>query len=149
MNVLREFTIRRVSSYHHGTFGALLDGPLPFALTVEPPWKDNEPNISCIPEGVYICESVNSVHFGSTFEVMDVPDRTLIRFHGGNLGVGDEKRAIDPDTKGCPVIGEEFGFLYGLPAVLSSQRGFREFKQRTAELNRFRLKIENFPEKTT
>lgn len=52
--------------------------------SVERPWLQNQPNISCIPEGFYKCRRVDSPKFGDTFEVTGVPNRTHILFHVAN-----------------------------------------------------------------
>lgn len=143
MSNLKHFIIRRVSESEFGTFGVILDEGLPFALTVEPFWQNNAPDISCIPPGKYLCKRIESPRFGDTFEITNVPGRTHILFHWGNFGSGDKSRLIESDTKGCVVIGEEFGVLHDIPAVLSSKRGFREFKKRTESLDEFYLTIEN------
>lgn len=125
----------RVSQSEMGTFGVLLQGKTAFAVTAERPWMNNEPSVSCIPPGEYLCKRVASPRFGNTFEVMGVDRRSHILFHGGNT--------IE-DTHGCILVGEEFGAMKGLPAVLSSQRGFTEFKERTADVDEFLLVIEEF-----
>jgi len=141
MNI-REFTLKRISSAQHGTFGVLLDGETQFALTVEPPWKNNAPFISCIPFGRYVCERVQSRYWGNTFTVRGVLNRTYIRFHWGNYGgLHGGLLQQGPDTKGCIVVGEEFGTLDSVPALLSSKRGFREFLERTAGIDKFYLNI--------
>jgi len=113
-------TIKRVAQTDEGTFGVLIDNyGTPFALTIERPWLDNQPSVSCIPEGNYTCQRVNSPHFGDTFEVLNVPNRSHILFHKGNL--------MD-DSHGCIIVGEQFGVLEGKAAVLSSKAGYNEFK---------------------
>ena len=132
---MKHFTLLRLPQIEDGTFGILLDGFIeqtPFALTVERPWMNNQRGISCIPVGEYICKRVNSPKFGNTFEVINVPGRTAILFHKGNLAM---------DSHGCLVIGEEFGILKEKTAVLSSGRGFREFLERTQNLIEFKLEI--------
>lgn len=124
----------RVAYTEHGTFGVLLDGGIPFCLTIERPWRDNKRNISCIPTGVYRCRRVASPKFGDTFKIMNVPGRSHILFHKGNLM---------EDTHGCVVTGEEYGLLGDEIAVLSSGRAFAEFKQRTKDVNEFELEIKN------
>lgn len=129
---MKQFFLKRVANTDHGTFGVLLEGAIPFAVTLEPPWRDNKENESCIPDGMYRCKRVLSAKFGDTFEIIDVEGRELIRFHWGN----DED-----DTLGCPLIGEEFGILKGKPAILRSGKGFDEFMQRLEGENEFALNI--------
>lgn len=103
---------------NEGTFGALIVGGSPVCLTLEPYHRGNAKNISSIPSGQYICKRVESPTYGNTFEVTDVEGRSHILFHWGNR---------DDNTEGCILLGEEFGFLYGDEAVLSSKRAFLEF----------------------
>jgi len=65
-------------------------------FTLELPWLDNKRNISCIPQGVYKVRKRYSQRFGDHFEVLGVPDRTLILFHVGNF---------PDDTDGCILPG--------------------------------------------
>ncbi len=118
----------RVSTMENGTFGVLLDGAMPFAVTLEPPWVDNQKNISCIPKGEYQCESVNTERFGYTFMVKDVPNRTGILFHKGNY---------EDDTAGCILVGEQFEN----DGVLASRAGYREFMARLSGCHNFTLEI--------
>lgn len=137
-----DFTLKRVTSTKYGTFGVLIHWEEQFALTAEPPWKDNRTYVSCIPAGKYICKLTDSPKFGRTYLLQDVPDRSHILFHKGNFGanVVDNQRS---STKGCILIGEEFGRLDGEPALLSSARGFTEFLQRTSTLSQFIIRIQN------
>lgn len=70
---------------HHesadGTWGALVaDG---FAsLTIELPWRENLPNVSCIPFGRYVCTWCWSPAFGRYRYLLEgVPNRSGIRIH--------------------------------------------------------------------
>ena len=119
-------TIVRVSSNErNGTHGVLLDQGVPFALSLEPPDKNNQPFISCIPAGVYTCKNIMSSRFGATYEVTDVPGRSSILFHKGNF---------TKDTAGCVLVGEQFEVVGASEsAVLSSGKGFGEFMTRMGE----------------
>lgn len=123
----------RVGYTEKGTFGVLLYGEYPFAVTVERPWKENSRRISCIPEGIYVCKRVLSPKFGDTFEVTNVKDRSHILFHKGNLS---------DDSEGCIIVGEQFHFWSdGRPAIVSSKEGFEEFAYLTRHVNEFLLDI--------
>ena len=105
-----------------GTFGVLLEGDVPFALTLEPPWKNNEPFVSCIPANAYSGSAINSPKFGNTYQLNDVQGRTHILFHKGNFG---------KDTQGCILVGEQYGMDNdGDPIITSSRAGFNEFMRR-------------------
>lgn len=127
-----KMTLVRVAETPFGTFGVLMDGGLPFCLTVERPWKNNVRNVSCIPEGEYVCRAVKSPKFGNTFEVCGVPGRSAILFHKGNLM---------EDSHGCIILGERFDLLADVPAVLSSGDAMKEFLMRTATVDEFDLKV--------
>jgi len=115
---MKKFYLIRISDTKYGTFGVLVDSSMiPFALTLEPEWQFNKRDVSCIPTGMYTCLRKRSQKYNTVFEVKDVQDRTDILIHMGN---------VEEDTKGCILVGEEFGVLNGKPAVLSSKRGFIE-----------------------
>jgi hypothetical protein len=123
----------RVGSSERGTFGVLRRGEVPFALTLEQPWRDNAQNLSCIPAGSYLCQRVRSPRFGDTFEVLNVPGRTHILFHKGNT--------VD-DTEGCILVAEEFSGTFEHPMIVSSERGFKEFLSLLAGQSSFELGIQ-------
>lgn len=129
---MRKFKLIRVAYTPDGTFGVLNDDGVPFCLTLEREWNNNERGESCIPTGTYVCRRVQSPRFGDTFEVCDVPGRSHILFHKGN---------IEDDSHGCVITGEEYGKYKDKIAVLSSGKAYREFKQRTDGINEFELKI--------
>ena len=41
--------LKRIALTERGTFGVLLDNGVPFAVTLEREWMNNEPSVSCIP----------------------------------------------------------------------------------------------------
>lgn len=124
----------RVGQSNRGTFGVLRHGQIPFALTLERPWENNETNISCIPAGRYTCRRVRSMRFGDTYEVNNVPGRTHVLFHKGNY---------ISDTQGCILVGEEFSGTWDRPFIASSERGFLEFRKLLNDIPEFELVISN------
>lgn len=125
--------ISRVGYTINGTFGVLLDAnDYPVCVTLENPWKDNQPSVSCIPAGSYEAMPVNSPKFGPTWEVIDVEGRTHILFHKGNTHL---------DTHGCILVGSRYGQLSGIPAVLESNTAFVHLMAEWAELTIFPLDI--------
>lgn len=81
--------------------------------TLENPWLNNVPEVSCIPEGVYKVEPYSSKKYGDVWQVLDVPKRSYILFHVGNL---------EANTKGCILVGEAYGFIYEQLAVTNSRK---------------------------
>lgn len=130
---MKVLTLNRLKEKEGGTFGVLSDEHYYFCLTLEPYWKDNQTDISCIPKGEYVCRRHSSEKYGEVWKVCDVPNRTDILIHKGNLA---------NHTKGCILLGEEFGILCDLPAVLSSGRGYAEFTHVLRNENEFKLVIE-------
>ena len=116
---MRQAKLTRVSSSESaGTFGVLVVDGFPICGTLEPRWKMNEPNISCIPAGQYRCRRVQSPTYGDTFEVTGVHGRSHILFHAGNW---------DHNTKGCILLGEQFGKLAGESALQCSRQAVDDF----------------------
>lgn len=70
--------------------------------TLEPSWRGNEQERSCIPAGDYQLRERSSVKFGNHLAVVGVPDRTAILVHVGNYRV---------DTKGCILVGDKLADL--------------------------------------
>lgn len=68
-------------------------------FTLELPWRNNEKNVSCIPEGVYTINPRKSDKYGKHFIINNVPNRSYILLHHGNYS---------SDTSGCILVGTEF-----------------------------------------
>ena len=97
--------------------------------SLENPWLDNRPNISCYPEGAYLCrwlERSGSGKYKRVWHVTDVPGRSGILWHAGNT--------VD-DTLGCTLPGLTHGTLYGKPAVLSSGAGLNAMREELESLD--------------
>lgn len=122
------------------TYGVLLreDG-VPFALTLERPWLDNQRSVSCIqpPADTYRAVRHKSPRFGETFLLQDVPGRSEILFHKGN---------IDDDTHGCILVGEQFNPVLGEDGITASKEGFAEFMATVRGLNEIEVAILNYKE---
>ena len=81
--------------------------------TIERPWKNNAPNVSCIPEGKYVCQPFSGSRFQNVIQVMDVPDRTFILIHVANF---------PHDVEGCIGVGDRFVSDALEPAVYNSKK---------------------------
>ncbi len=106
-------TKRFCMSEEMGTFSKLFYLNEVFHV-VEPPWMDNKPNYSCIPNGEYALIPYTSERHGETFKLVNIElkvypeeagedDRFDIILHSGNTVL---------DTAGCPVVGKDLGFDY-------------------------------------
>jgi hypothetical protein len=122
-----KLTLVREGSTDEGTFGRIdLPGGT-FVVTGELPAKGNLPQISCIPEGQYICRWVHSEREGMCFEVSDVPNRNHILLHAANW-MGDASKGYKCQLLGCIAIGLEVGELEGQKAVMYSKAGLTHFE---------------------
>ncbi len=85
--------IKRLDQNSECTFGALsVDGNL-ICFTLELPYKNNKPNISCISIGKYKYEVYKSKRFNrDCIRILNVYNRTNIIIHPGNYIT---------DTEGC------------------------------------------------
>ncbi|MBU8883053.1 hypothetical protein KSK37_08165 [Kaistella sp. DKR-2] len=79
-----------------GTNGILRFNGIELCKTVELPWQDNRPRVSCIPEGKYRLRRRLSPRFKEHFEVMDVKDRKYILFHAANDAGKELRGCIAP-----------------------------------------------------
>ena len=120
-----ELVIQRDPSTYTYTEGLLFIDKVLFCKTLELPWKNNEPQISCIPSGEYQIEVQRSNHFSEKFGVdvflpcvKNVPGRSGVEIHGGNSPA---------DSLGCILVGSERPGP-GLLAVSQSQK-LRELLQ--------------------
>lgn len=116
----------------YGTFGILLINAQVFCVTLEPPDKENIRNVSSIPAQQYNCHRYSSSKYGETFKVMNVPSRSDVLFHAGN---------ISKHTKGCIILAQYFGKLKGNKAVLNSGNTFKEFMRLMKGYDSFHLTI--------
>ena len=109
--------------------------------TLELPWKNNQRNISCIPEGHYDVVPHVSPTFGKCYWIKDVKDRSEVLFHVGNYAGSKNPKTGKPDIRGCVLVGKEFVDLDGdgLADITSSKETFA--KLLAAAPNGFVLEI--------
>jgi len=106
-----QFTITRTATSDEGTVGTgTLDTGENFA-TLELPWRDNKPLVSCIRSGQYRALMTWSNRFQrNLYHLLDVPMRSAIRIHPGNFA-GDSSKGWRTDVDGCILLGYEIGTL--------------------------------------
>ena len=140
---MRRLTLTRFASTKDGVFGRLGDW-----YTIEEEHQGNRPNISCIPAGTYDCTRSTYNRGGyETFEVLDVPKRTFIKFHIANT---------EEDLNGCIGLGMDLGVLSVTDedsrrpahklAVLRSRTAFTEFITSLDGVDQFVLEIIEYGE---
>lgn len=97
------------------TIGVLYVNGATECFTLELPWKDNLPDVSCIPAGTYDVLLQFSPRFNRIMpHLQAVPNREDILLHWGNFPA---------DTEGCILVGEK----RGNDSVLDSVEAFSEF----------------------
>lgn len=81
--------------------------------TIELPWLDNKPQISCIPKGVYNVVYRESAKYPRHYHIQNVPNRSFILIHQANY-VGSKNPATrKPDLLGCIGVGRGYADLNG------------------------------------
>lgn len=113
MNII----LQRLVGGDGGVFGVIIKDGRPMFTTLEPPWKNNQQDVSCIPPGTYKCKKSFSNKFQrALFELVDVPDREVVKIHVGNS---------IRDTEGCILL----GMSYSLSdyAIINSKLAFDNF----------------------
>jgi len=122
----------RLESTDEGTFGIIThQGKWWYAL--ELPYRNNKPNISCIPTGEYKVSLRFSPHFKKKlYHIKNVPHRSFILFHGANFA-GDVTKSYQTHLQGCITLGKRVGKSknkYGImqKCVLSSRQAIAEFQ---------------------
>jgi len=120
-------------NYEQGaTIGTIIVSGETIGFTMELPWYGNKKNISCIPEGEYVCKKHDSATFGDVYEVCDVFGRSNILFHVGN--------SIE-DTEGCILLGKYVGHENGKRWLYESKNALRTFKDHLFGYDEFLLII--------
>ncbi|NDF13445.1 MAG: hypothetical protein EB060_11615, partial [Proteobacteria bacterium] len=84
------------------------------------------------PTGRYQLTRHYSPKFGETFLVERVPNRSHILFHRGN---------IQADTRGCILVGMEFGVTMGASMITESRDAFEWFLRYLASVDEAELVI--------
>ena len=83
-----------------GDFVATENGTVIFSCkTLELPWLNNQRSISCIPTGSYSVVKRTSDKYGTHFQLLNVPDRSMILIHSGNYYT---------QTQGCILVGSGY-----------------------------------------
>lgn len=114
--------IVRQPSEDSGTLGAWYDDQgNKLCYTIELPWHNNHPQLSCIPTGTYEFAAYVSPKHGTVWMAHNVPDRSFIEIHPANLA---------SELLGCIGVGDTIGTIDGQPAVLNSRNTFKMLESR-------------------
>jgi hypothetical protein len=128
-------TVERFAYTPFGTFGRLTFSDFE-CFTVERPWENNEPDVSCIPVGTYPLDPNAHYHRGNydCCEILEVEGRTLIKIHIANT--------LD-DVKGCIGVGSKLGWVHWKWAVENSRNTFFQLMSRVIDLQPDKIEIRN------
>ena len=97
-----------------GLFGVISLNNDPVCWSLEPPWRMNKINESCVIPGVYLYKHYLSPKFKRMcISLSDVYNRSYVSIHQGNLL---------EDTNGCILVGMSIGHLKGHRAVKESNK---------------------------
>jgi len=119
---MQELKLKREIISNKAILGTIELDNTELCRTLENPWLNNRPYISCIPAGKYIAKKYSSEKYPNVWELQNVNGRSKILIHNGNL---------EKHTQGCILVGATWGFIDDELAVLNS----------TATLNRIRKKL--------
>ena len=125
-----DIILKRFCYHPQGTLG-VIDFAGERFYTIERPWRENKPYVSCIPTGSYMMRRRESPRFGETWHVLDVEDRTHILIHVANF---------PNDVQGCIGLGKKL--MNDRIAVASSKAAMKDFEALTRDLD-WRLVISN------
>jgi len=127
---MKRAVLLREPDDNEGTFGRMLLDTGDVFDMIELPDRDNNRNISRIPEGEYRVSAYQSSRFGNVYKVEPVEGRTDIRIHAGNFA-GDEAQGFRTDSSGCLLVGSGRGKLNGQKVVTGSRKALMKLKSIT------------------
>ena len=132
---MEKINLIRKEFYTTCTRGHLLVRDTVFYI-LELPWRDNLPNISCVPTGeyevVYLPVS-SSGKYKNVYLLRNVPGRGGVLIHNGNI--------VD-HTHGCLLIGLSLTTMAGRLAIANSRTALFNFTNLLNQKN-FTLQIAN------
>lgn len=76
--------LTRFAQLPDATLGRLEIAGGPTLFTIERPWQNNEPYVSCVPPGVYPLEWDTTGRIKNTVRLRDTEPRTQINIHAAN-----------------------------------------------------------------
>ncbi|MFT6841386.1 MAG: hypothetical protein ACJASR_000146 [Psychroserpens sp.] len=116
---MQQIVLRRFLLSNKAFIGKLYLDKQCIAVTLENPWLDNEPFISCIPKGDYEVNKYSSKKYPNVWELQNVDGRSKILIHNGNK---------EKHTQGCILVGDKWGNLSDELAVLNSKKTLNKLR---------------------
>ncbi|WP_340152415.1 DUF5675 family protein [uncultured Marivirga sp.] len=117
-----------------GTNGSLRYGSEKICHTIELPWKENQPFISCIPEGKYLLEKRITHERGFHLILKSVPGRSWILIHPANDARTELEGCIAP-------VSELTGIGKGIRSSEAMDRLLEAFEEAQEKQNHIYITI--------
>ena len=117
---MKSAILLRTETGDQGTFGKITTDSGFMCYSGELPWRNNEPEKSCIPEGKYRCNWRFSPKHGLCYHVEGVPGRSNVEIHSANW-MGDKAQGLKCELLGCIAPGVSVDVLDGQRAVIRSK----------------------------
>jgi hypothetical protein len=117
------------------TLGVVRINGVTIFASLELPYRNNAPRISCIDNGKYDCQLVKSPKFGEVYEITHVPGRSEILIHPGNTV---------RDIQGCVLLGLGHYYDKGQSSVFSSKIAIERFRSLIGTPS-FALEVRSIP----
>ena len=110
--------------------------------TIELPWMNNQPQISCIPIGTYNVVYRESAKYPRHYHIQNVPARSWILIHQANYVGSKNPNTRKADLLGCIGVGRGYADLNG-DGIVELTRSNATLKQMLAVIgtNSFTLTI--------
>ena len=124
-----ELILQREDSEEDGVYGTLRFPDGTSLNTLELPWRDNLPRMSCIPPGTYPCSMRKSATFGEAYEVGKVPGRSAVLIHAGN-SAGSADKGMKADSQGCILLGMDRGRKGNQKVITASKAAMKLFQEK-------------------
>lgn len=115
----------------------------PDLYTIELPWKDNKPKISCIPEGIYTLKPYTSIKHVNVWEFQKVPERKYCLIHPANYACDVHVGNIvhKNELEGCVAVG--FGIDEDIPMITRSRDAMNYLRTTVGTKTTWQLQIRN------
>lgn len=122
---MKKVILQRVVDDGQTTFGVISVDNRPICLSIENTWKDNRPNVSCVPAGLYPCNRlVTTKAHGPTFRLNMTEMNRLTGITRFNVDIhpGNDHT----DTEGCILPVRYFATIHGVYGGAYSVYAFRD-----------------------
>lgn len=132
---MKEAVIQRSPSSPQGTRGILATNGF-WCHTLELPWRNNAPNISCVPAGEYECLFVKTRRpIGGRqqlYWLKNAPGRTGVLIHAGTFA-GNKEVGYKANVLGCILQGYSIGTYKHQQAIFRSREAVTDFIEHMGE----------------